>query len=360
MVQYFYYILIYFSISILFLNRNEKLENLAIEDLKEQQKITFQNPLLSSGADPWVLKQNNRYFYTHTTGKNLQLWETSSMENLGEALSKTIWTPPEGKEYSKQIWAPELHSIDGKWYMYFAATYNDGSPNSLNENRRMFVLENSSASPMNDCWEFKGKITDNTDHWAIDGTLLETEKGNYFIWSGWRTKNHKENTGRQQLYIAKMKNPWTLEGSRVMISEPEFDWEKKGLVNEGPVAWRNPEGKVFLFYSASGCWTDHYKLGVLRLTDPSDPLISKSWEKNPDPVFQKSEEHNVYGPGHNSFFKSPDGKEDWILYHANDDPGEGCGGKRKPRMQKMEWGEKGFPVLGEPKATKTEIEIPSS
>lgn len=331
-----------------------------IEDLRKSQKITFQNPLLTSGADPWVLKKDARYFYTHTTGKKLQLWETSSMENLKEAKPLTIWTPPEGKEYSKQIWAPELHFLNGKWYMYYAATFNDGEPNSLNENRRMFVLENSSASPMNDNWVFKGKITDDCDRWAIDGTVLQTEAGNYFIWSGWRTEDHKENTGRQQLYIAKMKNPWTLEGARVMISEPEFDWEKKGLVNEGPVVWRNPNGKVFLFYSASGCWTDEYKLGVLRLNNTSDPLNPNSWEKNPDPVFQKSEDNSVYGPGHNSFFKSPDNKEDWILYHANDNPGEGCGSKRKPRMQKMEWDEKGFPVLGEPAATKTKIEIPSS
>lgn len=358
MIKYLYYIFISLGVSLLV--ENEKEKNLFIEDLRGPQKKTFQNPLLTSGADPWVLKQNNHYYYTHTSGKNLQLRETSSMENLGEAFSKTIWTPPKGKEYSMQIWAPELHFINGIWYMYFAATYNDGSPNSLNENRRMFVLENSSASPMNDCWEFKGKITDNTDHWAIDGTVFETKNGNYFIWSGWRTKDHKENTGRQQLYIAKMKNPWTLEGSRVMISEPEFEWEKKGLVNEGPVVWRNPDGRVFLFYSASGCWTDDYKLGVLHLTDPSDPLNLKSWEKNAVPVFQKSEENSVYGPGHNSFFKSPDGKEDWILYHANDNPGDGCGGKRKPRMQKIEWDEKGFPVLGEPESTKTAIEIPSS
>lgn len=328
--------------------------------LHKENSETFKNPLLRSGPDPWVLKREGKYYYMHTTGNTLKLRETERMEDLGEAEPLVIWSPPEGTEYSQHIWAPEIHYLDGKWYVYYAATYDDGTEHSMDRNRRMFALENSSDSPMNTNWVFKGKVADQADHWAIDGTVMEQGGERYFIWSGWRGKNQPQNTGRQQLYIAKMSNPWTLKGERVMISEPEYEWERNGLVNEGPVAWENPYGETFLFYSGSGCWTDEYKIGALKLVNGSDPLDPHSWEKHSKPLFQKSIQNKIFAPGHNSFFNSPDETEDWILYHANDRSGDGCGGRRKPRMQKIRWDESGFPVLGTPVSTNSEIKVPSS
>lgn len=336
-------------------------ENTAsLPEVQAKEQTTFTNPLLPAGADPWVIQKDGMYYYTHTTGNRLVIRTTERMGNLKEATPVTIWTPPSGKAYSLHIWAPELHFLDGKWYMYFAATHPSGEKHSMNENRRMFVLENGSANPQEGQWEFKGKVADETDKWAIDGTILEHEGKRYFIWSGWRGREHQENTGRQQLYIARMANPWTLEGERVMISEPEYAWEKNGLVNEGPVILKNQEGGVFLFYSASGCWTDEYKLGTLVLAEGGNPLNPEDWTKHPEPLFTKKPEHQAFGPGHNSFFKSPDGTEDWILYHANANAGEGCGGKRSPRMQKIGWNEKEFPVLGEPKDLSKLLTVPSA
>jgi len=323
------------------------------DDSVVEEENTFKNPLLSSGADPWVIKRNDTYYYTHTTGNKLQIWETKNMEDLGSASPKTIWTPPLGEEYSTQIWAPELHYVNDAWYMYFAATSNNSD-----KDRRMFVLENTAESPMEGTWEFKGKITDETDQWAIDGTVIKIDNENYFVWSGWRTENPEINSGRQQLYIARMENPWSLEGARVMISEPDYEWEKNGLVNEGPVAWENPDGELFIFYSGSGCWTDDYKIGVLSF-EGEDPLDPDSWKKHQEPVIEKSEINNIYGPGHNSFFKSPDGSEDWILYHANDHSGDGCTDKRKPRIQQVHWDEHGFPDFGMPAGRNDQLTPPS-
>src|SRR5690606_34878583 len=146
---------------------------------------------------------------------------------------------------------------------------------------------------------------------------LEHNGDHYFIWSGWEGDN---DPGIQQLYIAKMSNPWTLEGERVLISEPEYEWEKVGLVNEGPAALKNEQGDVFLSYSASGCWTDSDAIGLMRLKDNSDPLNPADWVKSEDPAFETSIEHNVYATRHNGFFKSADGQEDWIIYHANSLP----------------------------------------
>ena len=86
-------------------------------------------------------------------------------------------------------------------------------------------------------------------------------------------------------------------------------------VNEGPVALQHDD-QTFIIYSASYCATADYKLGMLTYTG-GDPLAAASWVKDPEPVFQRSDANGVYGPGHNGFFKSPDGTEDWIVYHAN-------------------------------------------
>lgn len=175
--------------------------------------------------------------------------------------------------------------------------------------------------------------------------------------------------GQQDIYIAKMKNPWTIEGERHRISAPVYDWEKDGdlnnpndvahvNVNEGPQLLKNKD-KLFIVYSASGCWTDSYSLGLLKFEGRNNLLDSASWTKNREPVFTKSPENSVFAPGHNSFFKSPDGKEDWILYHANNEPGQGCGGFRSPRAQKFVWKADGTPDFGVPEKVGKKLAIPS-
>ncbi|TXK49103.1 family 43 glycosylhydrolase [Pontibacter qinzhouensis] len=302
-------------------------------------ETTFSNPLLPSGPDPWVAQKDSFYYYTHTLGNRIGLAKTKHMSQLKEAPLQTVWTPPALGLYSRNLWAPELHRLDGKWYVYFAA---DGGQDV---DHRMYVIENASDDPTTGTWEFKGKISDTSDKWAIDGTVLEYNGERYFLWSGWRGDN---DPGIQQLYIARMSNPWTLVGERVMLSEPVYPWERNGFVNEGPQILKNKDGRVFMIYSASGCWTDDYTLGMMTLKEGGNPLLPSDWSKHPNPVFSKRPASNAYGPGHNGFFTSPDGTEDWIIYHANPSPGQGCSGSRSPRIQKFTWNADGTPNFGEP------------
>lgn len=311
---------------------------------------TFTNPLLVSGADPWVVQKDSFYYYMSTMGNRIVVRRAYRMASLEYSYQKTIWAPPADSAYSSNIWAPEMHFIQGKWYVYFAA--DDGN----DANHGMYVLENDSPDPLAGTWNFKGKIAAPTDNWAIDGTVLEYNDGLYFIWSGWKGDN---TPGVQQLYIAKMKNPWTLTGDRVMISEPEYDWEKNGLVNEGPEILKNKDGNVFLIYSASGCWTDNYSLGMMSLKKNGDPLNPQDWTKSPNPLFTTDASSEAFSPGHCGFFKSPDGKEDWIIYHANKLPGQGCGSNRSPRMQKFTWNADGTPYFGRPLKIDSAIAKPS-
>lgn len=323
------------------------------------QKETFTNPILPSGADPYSTYYKGYYYYTHTLQNRLVLWKTKSLTNLKNAKSKTIWIAPKKTDYSNDIWAPEFHIIKDKWYVYFAAD------NGNNNTHRMYVLENKSKDPFKGKWDFKGKVAAKTDKWAIDGNVFSYNNSLYMIWAGWAG----DTNGEQNIYIAKMKNPYEIEGDRVLISSPSFDWETHGAlndpdnppqvnVNEGPQFLMH-NNKIFIMYSASGCWTDFYALGLLSFQGKDDLLNASTWIKSEKPIFQQSEKNKVFAPGHNSFFKSPNGKEDWILYHANSNPGEGCGIKRAPRMQKIDWDSKGFPVLGEPVSEEMKLEIPA-
>lgn len=322
------------------------------------QAQTFTNPLLPYGADPWSIYNDGYYYYMHTMQDSLVIWKTTDLADLAHAEKKTIFVPPAGTAYSKELWAPEIHFLENKWYVYFAA--DDGK----NATHRMYVLENASADPMTDNWVLKGKVADKTDKWAIDGSVFYHRNKLYMVWSGWEG----DENGKQEIFIAKMKNPYTIKGKRSKISSPQLDWELHGdlndagnpphvSVNEGPQILVNGD-QTFLIYSASGCWTDFYALGMLTLKG-KNILNPKSWKKADQSVFKQSSKNGVYAPGHNSFFTSPDGKENWILYHANDKPGQGCGSFRSPRAQKFTWNKDGTPNFGEPLKTNTIINIPS-
>jgi GH43 family beta-xylosidase len=326
--------------------------------LRAQEK-TFTNPILPSGADPWVIYKDGYYYYTNSTGRNLVIWKTKSVVDMQDAQRKIAWVPPTGMAYSKELWAPELHYIAHKWYMYFAA--DDGS----NDHHRLYVIENPSPDPTVGNWTFKGQVGDETNKWAIDASVFENKGKLYLIWSGWEG----DANGEQDIFIAEMKDPCTISSKRVKVSAPIYDWERNGdlhdandpphvSVNEGPEILKHG-AKIFLIYSASGCWTDNYALGMLTASAGSNLLDSASWKKSAEPVFKQSPENGVFATGHNSFFKSPDGKQDWILYHANDQPGEGCGNKRSPRVQQFTWKKDGSPDFGIPVKTGVPMPVPS-
>ena len=305
---------------------------------------TFTNPLLQTGPDPWVVCWKGFYYYSNSTGKDLTLRKTADITDLRDAQKKAVWAPEPGHPWSNELWAPELHRWGNKWYIYFAA--DAGS----NASHRIYVVENENDDPMEGAWALKGKISDSSDKWAIDATTFELQGEHYLVWSGWQS----DNDGEQDLFIAHMSNPWTIDSPRTLISKPTYSWEEHGdlpgrhvNVNEGPEILLHGN-KVFLVFSASGCWTDFYALGVLEANAGANLLDQRSWTKLDHPVLSTDPGAGAFGPGHNGFFKSPDGKEDWIIYHANPEPGQGCGYFRSPRIQRFTWNADGKPNFGRP------------
>ncbi len=222
------------------------------------------------------------------------------MSKLAKSVPQTVFTPQPNAANSRNIWAPEIYFLDGKWYIYYTA--GDGTDIS----QRIWVLENSNADPTTGTWIDKGRIYNrNADFWAIDGTILEINNNRYFVWCGRPDLSNTDLT--QQIYISKMLNPWTLADSVTRLTAPQYSWEKYGFgVNEAPSILKNKVNDVFLVYSASYCGTDDYSLGMLKKAAGTDPMQAANWIKFSEPVFSKKPQSHAYGPGHNSFFKSPD------------------------------------------------------
>lgn len=315
----------------------------------------FTNPVNPRGDDPFVVKYNHKYYYCYSIGRGVNVTVSDSLTSIrrAEAGERTaVYRAPAEGEYSREYWAPELHRVDGRWIIYVAA--DDGD----NFHHRMYALGALTDDPCGD-YEMLGKVAvaPPYDKWAIDGTVLGFRGKRYFVWSGWSGDVNVQ----QNLYIARMKDAVRLDSPRSLISCPEFAWETgscgvDGLpaINEGPAALCRG-GRTFLVYSASGSWSDDYCLGLLELVG-DDPLDPRAWKKYPEPILRQAE--GSFGPGHCSFTVSPDGSEDYVVYHANCQPHSSWGG-RSLRMQKFGWKD-GLPQMGEPIAPGVPMPLPST
>ncbi len=308
-------------------------------------RARFTNPLNAShGSDPWMVHYEGYYYLAATTwGNTLTMKRGRTIAELKAATPEVIWKDTTASRCCN-MWAPEFFLIDGpngrRWYHYYTA----GNGSDLGT-QRSYVLESEGLDPMGP-YHFKAQLL---NYWAIDGSLLEHGSKRYFLFSSWQGPT-------QNVYIVELSNPWTVVGNRTMLTSPIYAWEQEGSdsVNEGPEVLRH-DGRVFLTYSASQCGDPGYKLGLLELTG-TNPLDATAWSKSSSPVFQASGQ--AYGTGHNGFFKSPDGSQDWLVYHATTNPAGSCWTDRTTRIQPIDWNPDGTPDFGTPVSLGTELLVP--
>ncbi|MCZ8518584.1 MULTISPECIES: glycoside hydrolase family 43 protein [Paenibacillus] len=319
----------------------------------EENAAAWNNPLVEQRADPFAVRHTDGYYYFTASVPEydrIELRRAKTLGGLAEAETVTAWKKHESGPMSEHIWAPEIHYIDGLWYIYFAAARTDAP-----FDHRMYVLENEAANPLEGTWTEKGQLKTDWESFSLDATTFEHKGVRYLVWA----QKDPAIRGNSNLYIAPMQNPWTLAGKQVRLSKPDYDWEKIGFwVNEGAALLKHG-GRLFLTYSASAT-DDNYAMGMLTAADAADLLDPASWTKSEQPVFGTSEENGQYGPGHNSFTVSPDGKQDIMVYHARSykeitgdplyDP------NRHARAKAIEWKADGTPDFGVPPADTKKAE----
>ena len=315
---------------------------------------TFINPLYD-GADPWVFQKDDYYYYCRSARGGVLISKSRLLTHQGE--SKRIWETPSSGWNQSCLWAPELHFVDGHWYVYYTA--GESGPPFVHQRSGVLRSETDDAfSEYHDMGmlytgDNPDRVSENT--WAIDLTILPHKDKLYAVWSGW-IENRDTHTTPQHLYITEMENPYTMKSLRVKLSSPEEPWETGGPLDlqEGPQILKNGDD-VFIVYSTRESWLINYRLGLLRLKDPDGDLLSPdNWEKI-GPVFMGTDD--VLGAGHCSFAKSPDRTEDWILYHSKKTVEPGW--QRDVRLQPFTWKPDGMPDFGTPIPAGVEIPRPS-
>lgn len=311
--------------------------------------MSIQSPLIEQRADPFILKHSDGYYYFTASVPEydrIELRRAKTIAELSTAQTVTVWKKPNQGPLCELIWAPEIHFINDSWYIYFAAAPSREIKDDLFQHR-MYAISSSATNPLDDKWTLEGEVKTGIDSFCLDATTFTHKDVLYYVWA----QKEQNIPGNSNLYIAPMQNPTQLASDPVRISIPEFDWETIGFsVNEGPaVIIRNQ--RVFISYSASAT-DENYCMGLLYADEDSDLLDPSSWTKSPEPIFSTCDARSIYGPGHNSFTVSEDGKFDMLVYHARTyteikgdplwDP------NRHTYVKTISWDEDGLPVFGTP------------
>src|SRR5574344_818175 len=300
-------------------------------------------PLIEQRADPYVYYHKDGYYYFTASVPEydrIEIRRAWSVKGLAEADPIIVWRKDADGPVSGFIWAPELDYINGKWFIYFAAGRAE-DPWYI----RTWVLENDSTDPFCGKWEEKGQLVSDWDSFMLDTTVFENKGKWYAVWA----QKSKERSENSCLYMAEMESPYKLKLPQMKLSRPEFEWECKGYkVNEGPAVLKK-NGKIFITYSASA--TDAtYCMGMLVADEGANLLDPQSWEKEKEPILVTDDKKGIFGPGHNSFTTSRDGKTDLLIYHARPysevdlnfalfDP------NRHTWVKTITWDKRGYPVF---------------
>lgn len=279
------------------------------------------------GQDPWIVSVGGDLLLVQSTAgeRAITVRRFADLDHMDRNDETVIWIPPPGSDHGREIWAPELHAIDGRWYVYYAAS--DGR----NRNHRTWVL--GADDPLGPYRELARVYDPHHDTWAIDLTVFDHNGEFYAVWSGWEGP---DDGFPQNLYLAPMADPWTIGGDRTLISRPEHGWEMTAApINEAPeVLWNGEQGRLFIVYSADASWTPGYKMGLLEwiggpLRDPT------SWTKLSRPIFT--------GGGHGSFVELDDGLH--CVYHRKLSADSGWA-DREITSGPVSWDDDGYPAIG--------------
>ncbi|HTY85885.1 MAG TPA: glycoside hydrolase family 43 protein [Candidatus Acidoferrum sp.] len=306
-------------------------------------------PLIPQRADPFIGKHADGYYYFTASVPaydRIEVRRARTVAELATAQPVDVWHKPDAGPMSELIWAPEIHWIDGAWYIYFAAAPSRQIKDDLFQHR-IYAITTRANNPLDGSWTVLGRVDTGIDSFCLDSTTFAHRNNRYFIWA----QKDPAVPGNSNLYIARMKSPSQLATRPVRLSVPEFDWETRGFsVNEGPAVLIR-HGRVLLSYSASAT-DENYCLGLLMAPEDADLLDPQSWRKSSQPVFKTCYEHRVYGPGHNSFTVAEDGSTDLLVYHAriyNKIEGDPLWDPNRHTFVKpLKWDDQGMPVFGRP------------
>lgn len=313
-------------------------------DVEVTGTMTFENPIRSNGADPWLFFHDGFYYYIATAGSALSLYKATNIGDLATTVGTVIYRPETGKAWSKNLWSPEIHYFDAAdvgaenagWYCFLGSDSGTDSDDGAGfGGQRAYVIKCLDGENLLGRWgnPVTGEVnvpkkiefpdSDFNENELCGGCSVICINGQKYI--TFISEVGRETSGTdnvdfyQTINIAKLDLPWRISGQPRVICRSDYDWEKVGSedrvhpqVVEGSTTVYGKDGSVYIIYSGSGYWTNAYQLGQMRYIG-GDPLEKSSWEKKSTSIFVQSEQLN--GCGHASYVTDTDG-QGWICYHA--------------------------------------------
>ncbi len=285
-------------------------------------QTTFSNPLYQ-GEDPWVVKQDQSYYVCTSGPLNptaVYVSKSPTLLDRGEKIK--VW---EGAGSYNRVFAPELHFVRGKWYIYFCA-----DAKSHDWKHMAVVLESKSENPL-DGFIDKGILFTGDDRGnqpANDITVTTIDGQLYAFWGSLGEK------GGDTVQMAKMESPVKISENRKSIA----------MHAEGPRFITAAEKLIMTGAPGQFASKNYHLTGIVhepKKGQLSDPL---AW-RDLGTLLESTDD--VWGPSRASFTTSANGSENWVMYHSKifsaDD-----NGIREVNIQKFTFNDEGFPFFGKP------------
>lgn len=232
-----------------------------------------QRPLY--GQDPFIHMYNGYHHLVESIDEKKIAVSIINPHTMRRVTQQIVWE----SSSELQVWAPELHQIDGHWFIYYSSSNGENNTHGA----KVIGAANNPFGPY--LWS-----QNLIDPWSIDMTTFVWEGKRYAAWSGW---DRNKDEFPQNLYIAPMISPVEV-GERVLLTKPEFDWELSiKPINEGPQTYIK-DGRLFMLFSANASWTQEYATGLLELIGVN-PLNSWHWVKRDRPLMLNAGHGMVVG-----------------------------------------------------------------
>lgn len=307
---------------------------------------SFPFPVAFNRADPCVTRWNGKYYFIATNDADnnhtLYIREADTLEELTQAEEILLLDSSSYEGIGGLLWAPEFHEIEGRLYIFHAAT---PEPFFEEESHIMALREGGNPACRED-WSAPRKIV------KMDGSeLCEAGKTisldmTCFFWEGdyyviWSQRQFLPKDLGAWLYIAKLDagEPWKLASEPVVLSKPDYGWgNNHTFVEEGPFALSVGD-RLYVTFSAAAVDTS-YVVSYLVTERGRDLLCRGSWRKNNYPILTSRSVEGEYGTGHNAYVEDEDGNI-WNTYHAR----PGTDGVRSSGIRRVHFDIDGDPVL---------------
>jgi len=290
---------------------------------------TYTNPVYAHQfPDPFVLRHQGRYYAFGTTGKDRaadgRIFTLLTSDNLvdwkndGGAL-----TAPEGAE-GADFWAPEVVYHQGTFYLYYSM---GGGAIAATVGHRLHVA--TSKKPEGP-YEQVALLDVPESKFTIDAHPFQDTDGQWYLFYARdfidTDRGYRPGTG---LVVDRLASMTRLAGESRTVMRARHDWtvfEKNRTMPlygnktfaewhtlEGPFVRRHG-GKYYCFYSGANFLTPRYGVDYCVANSILGPYSDAGAEKGPRVLHAVA--GHVRGPGHHSHVLGPDGKTEYLVYHA--------------------------------------------